>query len=234
MIASSQQERNNSSRETGMAEVKLVVFDVGETLVDETRHWSEWADWLHVPRFTFMAALGFLIGNGRSHRDVFPLVSPYTASEATARRTAEGWRYNIWDTDLYPDALPCLSRLRRYGYRVAIVGNQPIECENALRALGLAANWFGSSARWGIEKPSQAFFERVVEVAGLPAKQIVYVGDHPENDITSAQACGLRTVFLRRGPWAIAHEFSAAAKLADLTISSLDALPGEFEKIASR
>ena len=45
-----------------MADVKLVAFDVGETLIDETRQWSEWADWLHVPRFTFMATLGVLIG----------------------------------------------------------------------------------------------------------------------------------------------------------------------------
>jgi HAD superfamily hydrolase (TIGR01549 family) len=216
-----------------MAAVKLVVFDVGETLIDETRHWSEWADWLHVPHFTFMATLGFLIGAGRSHRDVFPLVSSYNASEATSLRAAEGWRYDIRDGDLYPDALPCVSRLRQQGYQVAIVGNQPIECEDALRNLGFEANWFGSSARWGIEKPSMAFFERVVEAARLPPKQIVYVGDHPENDIRSAQECGLRTVFLRRGPWAIAQEFSAHARLADLRISSLEALPGELEMATS-
>ncbi len=208
-----------------MADVKLVVFDVGETLVDETRHWSEWADWLGVPRFTFMATLGFVIGTGRSHRDVFPLVSGYTASEATACRIAEGWRYEIREVDLYPDAVPCLSRLRQHGYQVAIIGNQPVECEVALRNLGIEADWFGSSARWGIEKPSKAFFEKVIETARLPAGQIVYVGDHPENDIKSARECGLRTVFLRRGPWAIAHEFSAEAKLADLQIASLDELP---------
>ncbi len=38
--------------------MKAVVFDVGETLVDETRYWDEWADWLGVPRFTFFAVLG--------------------------------------------------------------------------------------------------------------------------------------------------------------------------------
>lgn len=38
--------------------IEAVVFDVGETLIDETRQWGEWADWLGVPRFTFLAALG--------------------------------------------------------------------------------------------------------------------------------------------------------------------------------
>jgi FMN phosphatase YigB (HAD superfamily) len=213
-----------------MAAVTLVAFDVGETLVDETRLWSEWADWLQVPRFTFMAALGFLIGAGRSHREVFPLVSSYTASEATARRMAEGWRYDIRAGDLYPDALACVSRLRRKGYQVAVVGNQQVECEDALRALGLEANWFGSSARWGIEKPSLVFFERVVAEAGLPPGQIAYVGDHPENDIKAAKTCGLRTVFLRRGPWAIAHETGTQAQIADVRISSLDELPDALEK----
>src|SRR5439155_14968561 len=33
--------------------LKAVVFDVGETLVDETRHWGEWADRAGVPRLTF-------------------------------------------------------------------------------------------------------------------------------------------------------------------------------------
>ncbi len=38
--------------------VKAIFFDVGETLVDETRHWGQWADYLGVPKLTFFAALG--------------------------------------------------------------------------------------------------------------------------------------------------------------------------------
>ena len=50
--------------------IRMVVFDVGETLVDETRQWSEWAEWLNVPKFTFLAALGAVIASGRHHREV--------------------------------------------------------------------------------------------------------------------------------------------------------------------
>jgi FMN phosphatase YigB (HAD superfamily) len=35
----------------------------------------------------------------------------------------------------------------------------------------------GSSARWGVEKPAQAFFERVVEESGVEAAEVAYVGD---------------------------------------------------------
>ena len=44
--------------------VRAVFFDVGETLVDESRMWGEWADWLGVPRFTFFAVLGAVIARG--------------------------------------------------------------------------------------------------------------------------------------------------------------------------
>lgn len=53
--------------------VRAVVFDVGETLVDETRAWGLWADWLGVPGLTFFAALGAVIARGGHHREVFEL-----------------------------------------------------------------------------------------------------------------------------------------------------------------
>ena len=57
------------------------------------------------------------------------------------------------------------------------------------------------------------------------------MGDHPENDIRSAQQCGLMTVFLQRGPWALTHLDSEAARLADLRVNSLGELP---ERLATR
>ena len=45
---------------------RWVVFDVGETLVDETRVWSTWADVVGIPRLTFMAVLGAVIARGGS------------------------------------------------------------------------------------------------------------------------------------------------------------------------
>lgn len=49
--------------------LRAVVFDVGETLVDETRAWSAWADWLGIPRLTFLAVCGAAIARGElDHR----------------------------------------------------------------------------------------------------------------------------------------------------------------------
>jgi hypothetical protein len=42
--------------------INAALFDVGETLVDETREYGTWADWLGVPRHTFSAVFGAVVG----------------------------------------------------------------------------------------------------------------------------------------------------------------------------
>jgi FMN phosphatase YigB (HAD superfamily) len=59
----------------------------------------------------------------------------------------------------------------------------------------------GTSDGWGAEKPSAAFFQRLIAEAGCPAQQVLYVGDRLDNDVRPAQIQGLTTAFLRRGPW---------------------------------
>ncbi|MEP6968027.1 MAG: HAD family hydrolase, partial [Pseudomonadota bacterium] len=153
--------------------IRTVVFDVGETLIDETRHWGQWADWLSVPRLTFFAVLGVVIERGEHHRAVFDLVRPgIDLAAEMERRRAAGWAYGLEAADFYPDALPCLRALRAAGYRLGVAGNQPEEAEAALTAVGLAADFIASSARWGVEKPSAAFFARLIEAAGVPAADI--------------------------------------------------------------
>lgn len=206
--------------------VAMVVFDVGETLVDETRQWGEWADWLGVPRFTFFGLLGGLILQGRSHREVFALAHPgLDRAEALARRRREGWNYEIRTDDFYPDALPCLRALRMRGLRIGVVGNQPEACERSLEAMGIPVDLLGSSERWGVEKPAPAFFARIVAESGLIPGDICYVGDRPDIDIRPAREAGLKPVFVRRGPWAILHENSPDAAAAAIKIESLAQLP---------
>ena len=48
--------------------IAAVVFEVGETLIDETRHWGEWADWLGIPRLTLSAVQGAATERGEHHR----------------------------------------------------------------------------------------------------------------------------------------------------------------------
>ena len=49
--------------------VTAVVFDVGETLIDETGMWERAADTARVPRFTLMGVLGGLAARGEHHAE---------------------------------------------------------------------------------------------------------------------------------------------------------------------
>jgi hypothetical protein len=81
-----------------------VVFDVGETLVDETRQWAGWARWLAVPELTLFAVLGGLVARGVDHRELVPLLKPGATfdAERTAKEAAgQGWA-ELDATELYP------------------------------------------------------------------------------------------------------------------------------------
>ncbi len=206
--------------------VQTVFFDVGETLVDETRLWGGWADWLGVPWLTFFGTLGGVIARGEHHRRVFELLRPgFDLAREAAARAAAGQAYAFEPRDFYPDALACLAELRRRGYQVGLAGNNPAEAEAALRAMRLPIDYLASSASWGVEKPAPAFFARVAERAGQPPAAIAYVGDRADNDVAPAARAGMHAVFLLRGPWAFLQASMPDAALASAQINSLAELP---------
>ena len=205
--------------------IRAVFLDVGETLVDETRVWEGWADWLGVPRVTFLAALGGVIQRGEHHLRVFELFRPdFDLARERAARRAAGVLWTVQERDLYPDVRPALQRLHAEGYRVGISGNQPDGVTDALRALHLPVDVIENSADWAVEKPDPAFFARLAALAGLPPGRIAYVGDRLDNDVLPAREAGMG-VFLRRGPWGLAHAAWPEASLAALRIESLAELP---------
>ena len=195
--------------------VKAVVFDVGETLVDETRVWGLYADRAGVTRLTFFAALGAVIERRDDHRNVFELLG--------IERWVDSVAYE--PKDLYADSVPCMSALREGGYTLALVGNQPARTESFLRECGLDVDLVASSDSWGVAKPHPDFFQRVVEWLDVPPEQIAYVGDRVDNDVLPANDAGMVSVFLRRGPWGVLQAEWPEAAQAGLRIDSLAELP---------
>jgi FMN phosphatase YigB (HAD superfamily) len=188
-----------------------VVFDVGETLVDETGLWERAADAAGVPRFTLMGVLGGLAARGEHHTrawdilGVDPPASTWAASE------------------LYPDALPCVAVLRSRHLLVGAAGNIPAAAADVLAD---HVDLVGSSQRWGVEKPAGGFFDRIVAEACLPPREIAYVGDRIDNDVRPARAAGMVAVHIRRGPWGLLHD---AGSDADIEIRTLAELPAALE-----
>jgi HAD superfamily hydrolase (TIGR01549 family) len=207
--------------------IKAVVFDVGETLVDETREYGTWADWLGVPRHTFSAVFGAVVAQGLDHREAFSYFRPgFDLAAERMRRAASGPAETFGAADLYPDVRPCLEALRDAGTWVGIAGNQPSRSGQILRSLDLPADMIGTSDDWGASKPDPAFFRAVAAAAPCAAREIVYVGDRIDNDLKPAKAAGMRTAFIRRGPWGYLQErHPDMAAAADWRITTLAELP---------
>ncbi|MFI7539424.1 HAD family hydrolase [Streptosporangium sp. NPDC049376] len=208
--------------------VKAVVFDVGETLIDETRIWSRWADRLGVTRFTMLGVLGGMAALGRSFEDAFQLLRPgfdlEKEQEAWRRDDPDGLRVNFDADDLYPDVRPGLAALRDLGYELVVAGNQPPQAYDALVAMDLPVDSIHTSDGWGVAKPEPAFFARVGEVCGREPEEILYVGDRLDNDVLPARTAGMRTALIRRGPWGHLHALSPEAALADHVVGGFPEL----------
>ncbi|MFF7158566.1 HAD-IIIA family hydrolase [Streptomyces sp. NPDC008139] len=209
-----------------------IVFDIGETLISDARHWAGWADWLGVPSHTVSALVGAVVAEGRDDGDALRLITPgLDIPAAYAAREAAGRGEHLDETDLYPDVRPALARLREAGIKVLAAGNQTARVGELLRGLDLPLDLVATSAEWAVAKPSPGFYAKVVEVAGAEPEEILHVGDHPGNDVFPAKRAGLRVAHLRRGPWGhLWADDPDVAAAADWRINSLT----ELVAIASR
>lgn len=207
--------------------VKAVVFDVGETILSDATFWGRWADWLGVPRHTLSGLVGSVTALGLNNVEALKLIKPgLDLVEERSKREAAGQGEAITEDDLYPDARPALAALQALGLWVGIAGNQTERAGELLRALGLPVDDLATSGQWGVAKPDASFFERLAQWAPGTPGEIVYVGDHRDNDIVPAKKYGLRTAHVRRGALGYLQANDEKLKAAaDWRIDSLLELP---------
>jgi HAD superfamily hydrolase (TIGR01549 family) len=208
--------------------LRAVVLDIGETVLDDTREWNAWADWIGVSRHTFSTVLGAVTAAGRDNAETFRYFKPdFDVAAERQLREESGHGEQIDETDLYPDVRPALAELRMKGLWVGLAGNQTAKAGDMLRKLDLPVEQIATSAEWGVAKPDPTFFQRVVEMAGVARNELLYVGDHRDNDVVAGHTAGLRTALIRRGPWGhLWAEDPAVLANADWVIDSLAGLPG--------
>jgi HAD superfamily hydrolase (TIGR01662 family) len=212
--------------------IRAVVFDVGECIVNESREYGTWADWLGVPRHTFSAVFGAVIARGLDYRETFQVFRPgFDLDEERRLRAAAGQPEWFGEADLYHDVRPVLKELRDHGLWLGLAGNQTVSAGQLLRELSLPVDLVATSDDWGVTKPEPGFFQRIAESVPSAPGEILYVGDRLDNDIQPASRAGMKTALIRRGPWGIIQEHDPDAdRVATMRISSLRELP---EKIAA-
>ena len=173
--------------------VAAVVFDVGETLVDETRMWEQAADAVRRPA---------LHADGRARR----------ARRARARTTttcgrslgveppAAGWRLDA--DDWYPDALPASSALRERGLpSSAPSATRRASSRSELRAARRLRRLVGALGRREARRrrSSRASSQRPARSLGRSRTWAT------ASTTTSGRRSppGMVAVHIRRGPWGL-------------------------------
>ena len=124
-------------------------------------------------------------------------LSKSIAERAASRARSEYVRLDRWS--VFPDTLAALDRLRRAGWRQAILSNHCPELPDIVDGLGLR-EYFDvvlTSAAIGFEKPNPEAYARALRELGGP-QPVWMVGDGPEVDIDGAARCGIPGVLVRR------------------------------------
>jgi HAD superfamily hydrolase (TIGR01549 family) len=174
-----------------------------------------------------------VIAQGRDYREVFQHFRPgFDLATERARRAEAGLAEHFNGRDLYPDVRECLAALKSDGYFVGVAGNQTARAGRLLHELNLGVDLIATSDDWGAEKPTPAFFIKMIASAACEPHEIAYVGDRLDNDILPALAAGLTTVFIRRGPWGYYYASQPEVERAHVCIENLTELRDQLRNLS--
>lgn len=108
--------------------------------------------------------------------------------------SASAWR-------IYDDVWPALQAMAGRGLRLGVISNWDDRLRRLLEALDLARCFevIVISCEVGTSKPSPEIFAEAVKRLGVPAMQILHVGDSRAMDFEGACSAGLSAVQIARG-----------------------------------
>ncbi len=135
--------------------------------------------------------------------------------------------YEVYEAHwkLFPDSIPALEKLRAAGLRTAMLSNASDE-ENVRRMLDnhKLESYFDPvviSAAIGIRKPDRRAFQPILDAWGLPAAELVMVGDQLGADILGGKQIGMRTIWLTTEEHAPANEKLRRRVTADAQVKTI-------------
>lgn len=203
--------------------IKWIFFDVGSTLMDESKVYEH--------RFKDMAD-----NAGVSYEEIYNTAMDfYHKNERGDIRTCKLYDLPrlVWyfeEEKLYPDAERVLKALKK-NHKIGVIANQSLGTADRLKEHGILKymDIVVASAEEGLKKPDPAIFKLALKRAGVNADEAVMIGDRIDNDIVPAKTVGMRTVWIRQGFGKFWH-LEGEEQKPDKTIDSLTELLGIFIK----
>lgn len=127
----------------------------------------------------------------------------------------------------FPHLYEMLENLKNQNVQLGMITNGIGHFQMAnIKALKIE-NYFETIliSEWeGIAKPHPEIFKRALDKLKVSPKEALFIGDHPEFDVSAAQQVGMYGIWKRDSHWAIPK--------ADFIIDDLDEVPLLLEKIS--
>lgn len=223
---------------------RAVLFDLDDTLYDRHAAFARWAEsYLHemcgltdkASRLEALAQIALLDAGGYGSKkavleEVCRLYPSVDETENTGKATALFYEQFFSQLALDAEAVEVLAVLDAAEMPWGVVTNGLARQWRKLEQMGLTerTSCLFVSDTFGSKKPDPAIFLAAAECLKVAPKDILFVGDHPANDILGAQNVGMQTAWLPRGKhW----PDDCGHSTPDLTLASLtDLLPLLVEK----
>jgi len=133
------------------------------------------------------------------------------------REAADGAFAVMWqarnEVELFADVLPVLTELSG---RLTLGGLTNGNADIVRIGLHGLLRFCITAREVGVAKPHPAIFDAASVAAGVPASQVLHVGDDPQRDVHGARAAGMRTVWVNRDAQAWPGGPPADAEIHDL------------------
>jgi HAD superfamily hydrolase (TIGR01549 family) len=187
---------------------KAVIFDLDDTLCDQ-KQWiwnklkilhTECQHFLPDAQTFLISAMRTIEEGNRSH-PFNALASEFELNTTKIQEMIECYRTIRPQGTIYPDVLPTLYELKKRGYRLALLTDNPPESQRQKIDACDLNSWFDAiifSREIGKEKPSPLAFHAVATALNLPTQQLAMIGDNLYRDILGAMESGYGGAFFLR------------------------------------
>lgn len=236
------------------SKIKAVVFDLDHTLFDryETIRlvcrdlYSEKREWFSDNIDVERAAEIMIEADGRCILGGWTPVLNFWLEKGLLKLSEDGnmlpgkqelfdfiWNYGFLKHAVaYPFANPMLDELRVAGIKTALLtnagGEKGIIRQMAKLRLLEMENCFDNiliSGQVGIHKPHRNIFDIMSWRLGIPAQNMLYVGDNPINDVFGSKMAGYTPVWVR-----LRDEYGETAD-CELSVKDVSEIPGIVDKL---
>ncbi len=108
------------------------------------------------------------------------------------------------NASLFPEVATTLRKLKEMGIKVGLISNGTATLQNTkIDVLGIRSYFddIAISQSEGVRKPSVEIFHRALQRLKCEARNCIYVGDHPVNDVLGSKNAGMYSIWRQSDPW---------------------------------